>query len=161
MRVEGGQLTHLKSEVPTDEELAALLHRLRPLILQEEATSYQQITALLGRRFTHEFVRGWLKTQRMLFDGRNNQALVRITSNGTLINSEQTLFDWLNGYEYHRDPAKRDKIAALHHVIPLEHSMPVLVGLLGDKVQAITQLAALIAVILGQQDKIDIIGHGP
>src|SRR5207245_3630815 len=126
MQIRDGRLSLLKSEVPTDDKLAALLHRLRPLILQTESTSYQQITALLGQRFTHPYVRRLLKTQRELFDGRNNQALMRITSNGTLINSEQTLFDWLNGYEYHHDPAKRERIEALHHVIPLEHSLPVL-----------------------------------
>jgi transcription antitermination factor NusA-like protein len=69
------------------------------------------------------------------------------------------LFDWLNGYEYHRDAAKREKIASLHRLMPLEHSMPILVGMLGDKVQAITQLAGLIAIILGREQSIQVVHY--
>jgi hypothetical protein len=155
MQIRDGRIT-LQSEVPPDDELAALLHRLRPLILNDESTNYAKMSAILGRRFEHEYLRDILKDQRRLFDGRNNQELVRITSNNTVINCEQTLFDWLNGYEYHRDPKKRDKIVSLHRTMPLEHSMPILVGMLGDKVQAIVQLAALIAVTLGREQSIQI-----
>jgi hypothetical protein len=159
MQVRDGRVTLLESEVPSDDELAALLHRLRPLILSDEPASYHNIAGLLGRRFAHQYLRDLLKEQRRLFDGRNNQDLVRITANETVINCEQTLFDWLNGYEYHRDAAKREKIASLHRLVPLEHSMPILIGMLGDKVQAIAQLAGLIAVVLGREQSIQVVRH--
>jgi hypothetical protein len=39
MQIREGRVTLLESEVPPDDELAALLHRLRPLILSDEPTS--------------------------------------------------------------------------------------------------------------------------
>jgi hypothetical protein len=159
LKVRDGQVESMNSEVPPVADIAALLHRLRPFILSDDRTSYLRISSLLGKRFEYSHLRQLLKEQRQLFDSRNNQELVQVTSNGTVINCEQTLFDWLNGYEYHRDQAKRTKIESLHHLIPLEHSMPILLGVIGDKVQAVFQLAALIAVILGHEQSVQVIGH--
>jgi hypothetical protein len=161
INVRDSRVHSIRSEIPPDDEVATLLHRLRPFILANEAASYVNVTALLARRFNYSYLRQVLKQQRRLFDGRNNQDLMKITSNGTVINSEQTLFDWLNGYEYHGDRKKRDKIESLHRLMPLEHSIPILMGLLGDKVQAIRQLAGLIAVILGREQSLRIVRHGP
>lgn len=160
MRVENDQVKYITSESPSDEELAALLHRLRPFILVKELVSYLKVSSRLSKLFNHTYVRNLLKEQRELFDGRSNQRLVRITSNDVLINCEKTLFDWLNGFEYHQDPAKRARIESLHRVMPFEHSKPVLLTLLGNKVQAILELASLIAVILGRQDKVQVKRRG-
>lgn len=54
------------------------------------------------------------------------------------------------------DPKERAKIDGLHRLLPLEHSMPTFMSLLGDKVQAILQLASLIAVMLGKQDSVQV-----
>ena len=160
LKVKDGQIESITSEVPPAADIAALLHRLRPFILADERTSYSRVSSLLGKRFEYAHFRQLLKEQRQLFDSRNNQELVRVTSNGTIINSEQTLFDWLNAYEYHRDQEKRAKIESLHRIIPLEHSMPILLSLIGDKVQAIFQLAALIAVVLGREESVQVVRRG-
>jgi hypothetical protein len=156
MKIDNGQITYMKSDVPPGSDVAALLHRLRPLILTDEPANYLRVASLLGKRFEYPYLRQVLKEQRHLFDGRDNQQLVRITSNGTLINCEQTLFDWLYGYEYHRDPSKRAKIASLHRLMPLEHSIPVFLDLLADKVQAIVQMASMISVILGHEQSVQV-----
>jgi hypothetical protein len=156
MRVREGQVDYINSEIPPPEEVAALLHRLRPLILENEPMNYLKTSKLLGRRFEYPNFRDLLDQERELFDSRNNQQLIHITSNDTVINCELTLFDWLNSYEYHRDPKKRAKIDGLHRLLPLEHSMPTFMSLLGDKVQAILQLASLIAVMLGKQDSVQV-----
>lgn len=161
LKARDGQIESMTSEVPPAADIAALLHRLRPLILKDEPTSYSRISSLLGKRFEYTHFRQLLKEQRQLFDGRNSQELARVTSNGTIINSEQTLFDWLNAYEYHQEQAKRARIESLHRLIPLEHSMPILLSLIGDKVQAIFQLAALISVILGREQSVQVVRRGP
>ncbi|MGZ5452539.1 MAG: hypothetical protein ACXWLN_30940 [Thermoanaerobaculia bacterium] len=155
--VRDGEVTYINSEVPPPEEIAALLHRLRPLILENEPMNYLKTSNLLKRRFAYPNFRSLLDEQRELFDSRNNQSIVRITANDTVINCEQTVFDWLNSYEYHRDQKKREKIDSLHPLIPLEHSMPTFMSLLGDKVDAIRYLAALIAVMLGLQESVDVV----
>ena len=160
IKIRDGQVAAITSEVPTDEEIASLLHRLRPFILAEEPTSYLKVSALLGRRFEYGHFREILKEQRQLFDGRNNQELFQVTSKGAVINSERTLQDWLNGYEYHRDPGRRQRIESLHNLVSIEQSKAIFVGLLSDKVQAIFQLAAVIAVILGRESTIAVKRHG-
>lgn len=118
--------------------------------------NYLKTSSLLKRRCEYPNFRSLLDEQRELFDSRNNQRSIRITANDTVINSEQTLFDWLNSYEYHRDQKKRSKIDSLHRLIPLEHSIPTFMNLLGDKVDAIRYLAALIAVMLGRQESVTV-----
>ncbi|HEV7573167.1 MAG TPA: hypothetical protein VGQ21_16825 [Thermoanaerobaculia bacterium] len=160
LKIRDDKVESIHSEIPPDADIAALLHRLRPFILQEERTGYLNVSGLLGARFEHPHLRQLLKEQRRLFDSRNNQELVRVTSNGTIINCEQTLFDWLNGYEYHRDQAKREKIESLHRLIPLEHSMPILLNVVGDKVKAVFELATLIPVILGREESVQVVRRG-
>lgn len=47
-------------------ELHELLHVLRPLILSREATSFERIAGVLGRRFENETFRAYLRTQRTI-----------------------------------------------------------------------------------------------
>ena len=157
LKVSDGQVASIKSEIPPPDEIATLLHRLRPLILMQEPTSFLNISSLLGKRFDYAYLREVLREQRRQFEGRYYQELGRVTSNGTTVNSDEVLFAWLNGYEYHRDPDKREWIESLHHLIPLEHSMAFFVGLLSEKIDAIIELAKLVAVILGKQQEVQIV----
>lgn len=79
-----------------------------------------------------------------------------MTSTDVVLNSEATIWKWLNAYEYHQDPEKRAHLESLHHVLPLESSIPIFLSLLGDKVQAILQLAALVAVVVGKQASVSV-----
>ncbi len=154
--VREGRLSEVKTELPPSEQVAALLHRLRPFILEDEPFSYGKTLTLLGRRFEEPYMRNRMKVQRRLFDGRNSQELATVKSNEVVLNSEATLSKWLNAYEYHQDEDKRAHIESLHHVLPLESSIPIFLSLLGDKVQAILQLASLIAVIMGKEPSVTI-----
>lgn len=160
MRIEEGRRTYVNVEIPSGTEMSALLHRLRPFILSDEPMSYLNVLAILGRRYDYDNMRQLLRDQRRLFDSRNNQEFAQITSNGVVINSEATLFQWLNAYEYHRDPKKKAHIQSLHRLLPLQESIPIFVGLIADKVQAILQLAGLLAVILGREQSIQVQRHG-
>lgn len=155
LRVEGGQITHLQSEVPRDEDVGSLLHRIRPFILNNEPANFTKVRNVLRRRFRYPGFHALLDEYPEIFTGERNQELIRITSNNTLINCDDTLFDWLNSYEYHRDQEKREKIDSLHRLMPLEHSKPIFLYLLWDKVRAIALLGQLIEVILGRQDSIE------
>jgi hypothetical protein len=151
INVSEGHLSNIMTELPSSEQVAALLHRLRPFILQSEPFSYAKTLSLLEKHFHQPYMRSRLKEQRRLFDGRNSQELAIVKSNDIVLNSEATLSKWLNAYEYHQDREKKAHIDSLHRVLPLESSIPIFLSLLGDKVQAILQLASIIAVILGKQ----------
>jgi hypothetical protein len=141
-------------ELPPWDQVIVLLHKLRPFILNDEYASFNRVTGIIGQRFEHPFFRRVLKSQRRLYDGRRSQDLCVVSSNGVVINSEQVLFDWLNAYEYHRDQDKKAKIESLHRLVPLDYSKDIFVAMLGDKTDAIINIAALVRVIMGKQERL-------
>jgi hypothetical protein len=148
--------TTVTSELPPDEDVVVLLHRLRPLILHNEHASFNKVTGILGGRIEEPLVRAALKTQHAIYDGRamQRQVVVRSTADGAeiVINSETALFKWLNAYEYHRDQDKKREIDRYHQLLPLDHSKAFFLMLLSDKIRAIASIASFADVILGKAE---------
>ena len=139
-------------DLPPDEQIIALLHRLRPFVLNDEQANFYRICNHLARRFDNGSLRNLLDSLRDIYSGRRMQALVRIQSNEVLLNSEDTLMKWLNAHEYHKNRDKQAELAALHHILPLETSRAIFVMMLYDKARAIIVVANLINVLVGGQD---------
>ncbi len=135
-------------------QVIVFLHKFRPILLESENTSFKNIQSLLGRHFDHEILRNSFKLQRDLYSGKNYQSYIQIRSNEVLLNSERTLFDWLNSHEFHRDEQKVEFIENLHQLIPLEASKVIFLGLLIDKATASLNLAMLIRLALGKQKEL-------
>ena len=156
IKVEAGQVVRVASEYPDADQLDALLHRLRPFVLQNEPASFDNACGAIVRCLPHPYIRGYVRELRRQYDGTDGQQVVSITSNDVVINCERTLQDWLNGFEYHRDLDKRERIQSLHRLMTLESSMPIFMDLLGQKITAIFRLADLIAVVLGRQNDVKV-----
>jgi hypothetical protein len=62
-------------------ELHELLHVLRPLILDREATSFKNISGTLGKRFENENVRAYLKRLRIIFEDGELKLYMQISLN--------------------------------------------------------------------------------
>lgn len=140
------------TELPPDEQLIALLHRLRPFVLEGEDTSFLRVSSTIGRRAYNDLIRKFLCVQKDRYLGKYSQQFVQVISNDVVINSEATLQKWLNAYEYHRDSDKRREIEGLHQLISLEASKAIFVMMLYDKATAIRNLHSLVRLILGKQD---------
>ncbi len=149
-----GSELRVEAELPNNDTLSILLHRMRPFILTREPASYITVSGIVGRRVENEHIRQLLRRQRILYDGRQFQKTLQIVSNETIVNSERVLSDWLNSHEYHRDPDKREAIDALFSGMPNELMRWILVSMLVDKVESIRNLASLIAVLLGKSTTI-------
>ena len=151
-----GEGTTLTSELPADEDVIVLLHRLRPLILNDEHSSFNRITGILGRRIDEPLVRQALKLQHEIYDGRAMQRQIIVSSRAEggeiIINSERALFAWLNAYEYHRDQDKKREIDCYHQLLPLDHSKAFFLMLLSNKIRAIAAIAGLAGVVLGKAE---------
>jgi hypothetical protein len=156
IKVKAGQVVRVASEYPDADQLDALLHRLRPFVLQNEPASFDNACGAIVRCLPHPYIRGYVRELRRQYNGTDGQQVVSITSNDVVINCERTLQDWLNGFEYHRDLDKRERIQSLHRLMTLESSMPIFMDLLGEKVTAIFRLADLIAVVLGRQNDVKV-----
>lgn len=139
-------------KLPPWDDVIVLLHKLRPLVLEKEQTSYKRICSILGRCIENEHFRQHLKQLHRLYSGESIQSQVSIFSNNVLLNSEKVLFDWLNAYEFHRDQDKRAKIESLHKLIPFEASQAIFLFLLTDKIRAILKIAELISLILKKRN---------
>jgi hypothetical protein len=148
---EGIGLT-VKTTLPSDEQLAALLHRLRPFVLQGEYTNFRYVANTIGRRAQTELIHLFLRMQKDLYQSKRSQEMIKVSSNGVMINSEEILFQWLNGYEYHHDADKRLAMEELHHLLPLEASKALFVTMLYDKADAIRNLHSLVRLILRKQE---------
>lgn len=150
-----GEGATLSAKLPHDDHIMALLHRLRPLILNDEHASFNRICGILQRRIEEPLVREALKRQRQIYDGRRMREQLIVTSSvdtaETIINSEQTLFKWLNAFEYHRDQNKKAEIDHFHQLVPLDYSKAIFLMLITDKVRAICNVAGLVEIAVGKR----------
>ena len=139
-------------DLPKEDQILALLHRLRPFVLQNELTNFYRVCNHLSRRFDDAPFRGFIKSIGDYYSGKKMQAIILLRSNDVLINSEEILLKWLNAHEYHRDNEKQAELDTLHKILPLETSRAIFVMMLYDKVRAITILSNFISVIVGEQE---------
>ena len=118
----------------------ALLSLMRPFVLKKEATHFGRVVNILRWRLDHPAFRTYLDRQKTIFAGKRQQAM-KLFSNGTVINSTETLDLWLNGFEYHRDAEKRTQFEALQgEALPVEVSLNLLVGIVLDRARAVLDI---------------------
>lgn len=142
------------ADLPTEDELSILLHRLRPFILQNEPASFVRTLGILSKHIAQPHLRFLFAQQREMYDGRLAQKQMRVTTEAQVINSEAVLNDWLNSHEYHRDPDKRAAIGQLFERVPSDLLRGLLVSMIVDKTRAIMNLASLVGVITGKSNKL-------
>ncbi|WP_239795877.1 hypothetical protein [Candidatus Nitrotoga arctica] len=145
-----------RAKAPPVDDVLAFLHRLRPLILQEEPACFQKVRAVLKRRLKdapiHPFM-GWLLE---VYEGKEMQKMISIQSNNCIVNSEKMLFTWLNAYEYHREREKQELLESYSKIMPTEWSRGVFLTLLVEKGKAISNLGALVEVVLGKRNALSL-----
>ena len=152
---ESDQVT-VSFSLPDWNQVIVFLHKLRPLLLQDEKTNFYKIQNLLAKKLDNPHFRNLLTQYHQLYSGKKSQSEVQIKSNEILLNSEKTLLDWLNSYEFHRNEDKRKFIESLHRMLPLDVSKVIFLRLLLDKAEAIHGLAHFIRVLLGKSPEIDV-----
>jgi len=143
-------------QTPPDDEISAFIHRLRPLILQREPACFPKVRALLNRKLKDAPVQPLMRWLLDVYEGKEFQQLIRMQSNDRIMNSDEMLVIWLNAFEYHRDRDKQELLAQHSKVMPLEWSRGVFVNLLIEKTKAISNLAALVELLLGKRDSLSV-----
>ncbi|MGZ5457062.1 MAG: hypothetical protein ACXWN1_10405 [Thermoanaerobaculia bacterium] len=138
----------LQAHLPDDDTLAAVLHRLRPLILQREAASFVNTCAAIGRNVPDATIRTVLREKRGLFENSDRSQTWAFSADNVRVNAESVLQDWLNGMEYHTDAERRARIEQLlaGAEVGVRYS---LVAMLLNKINSIRAIDALARVLLG------------
>jgi hypothetical protein len=144
------------TKIPDDDKLIGLLHRIRPFILNNERTQFNKICNVLSKHLEEDQFRHVTKAMKDTFSGTKINNMMSVISNNVKINSEEMLHKWLNAYEYHQDRSKQQELESLHKIMPLETSKALFVMMLYEKVKAIYNLANILRVIMGKENKLEL-----
>lgn len=145
----------VKGDFPPDDDFAVLLHRMRPFILQEEPISFINSTAILGKRLPHPVFREYLKEQHRFWDGRMFTNSFPIIINGTRLNPEKILNDWLNAYEYHRDDDRAGNFQELRQRLLPGLMETIITSHTLNKLRAVRNTAFLLGLLLGEINQLE------
>ena len=133
-------------------ELHELLHVLRPLLLSKEATSFERITGLFGRKFNSEKFRSYIKLQRTIFEDGELKLYMQISLNDQPLLDDATLKLWLNGEQYHTDEEKAAAWKEIEEALTAENARALVITLLQSKVKALFNVRYIATLILGKAD---------
>jgi hypothetical protein len=136
------------AELPPRESRAEFIHGLRPFALTNEPVFLPKIKNRLAREFTGPHIHQRLQHLLDRFLGRFCQSLYVIKMDQTVLNSEETLFRWLNACEYHRDEDTRQAMARLHTALPPDVCEVVFLDLLINNAEAVLAFRAFIRGLL-------------
>ncbi len=155
-----GSITH-KGEFPPDDDIYAFLHRLRPIYLNDEETNFDKIANLVKQHILDDDVTEAVKYWQKYYDGRDSQKTFTIKIKEKILNSDEFFANYVNAFEYHRNPKRREHIDSIAEHFPIEAQKSVFVFLLGLKMKAINKLASFIGACLEQENSQPIILRKP
>ncbi|MDX1997164.1 MAG: hypothetical protein SF066_05545, partial [Thermoanaerobaculia bacterium] len=148
----------VQTERPPDDQVDALLMKLRPFILQDEPTFLPKVLNIVkkasGRRGpVHKVV----ESINRAFSCEEMRSSVLCIGSYTVnpelamvVNSEEAFSTWLNGYRFHRDRDKRKTFESLHSMIPQESSVVIFMMMLQEKLKAIIEARTLLELVNGE-----------
>lgn len=146
-----GMITNSGS-LPSDEQFAALLHRMRPFYLNKEPTNFNTVTNSISQHVLQPAFVGFFRDLKQKYRGQPLRELFQVMGAGRLLNSEGFLDDYLNGIEYHRDKNRQEEIQKVAQFFTIEAQRVFVVLLLMMRVCAISELAAFLALCLQREN---------
>jgi hypothetical protein len=125
-----------------EEEVLAMLLRLRPFVLEDEEFYFNKIKNRLKRRLQHRIFHKHLD---LLADGFTLKLMTRkigLQGQGRPPLSVGVVMDWLNSFEYHRDKKKRQTVEHDLGIFEKDRNgLPIVLIALVDMVQSVLHLS--------------------
>lgn len=146
-----GRITNTGA-LPSDEAIAAFLHRFRPICLNNEAANFERIANLVSQRLNDTAITECIRNWKRYYDGRDSQEVFQIAITGKVLNSREFFDHYVNALEYHFDNVRRQHIDAIAQHFPLEAQKPIFVLLLGLRLNAINKLASFLLTCFERED---------
>ena len=131
-----------------DEEMHALLHVLRPVVLQDESTSFAQISALLTKRFANKSLGRHLKYLRAVFTDGELSLFMQFHVGGVPILDDSTFNLWLNADQYHADEKKLEEWKKLEAALSVQSTRDLMMTQLQSKVKSLLLLSHIVDLVL-------------
>ena len=147
--IEDGVLDASDSINLDENDLSAILHKMRPFILNKEKTNFYKVANIIKRKIKSEYIHHLVETIKSRFSGKElsdmMQAFFLRGQENMLINSENIFMKWLNAYEYHRDDKKRELLEEIDKVVPKTFSRSLFESSLIDRSKAVIELGTIIS----------------
>jgi hypothetical protein len=148
-----GEPVQFTATEPNSVQRAAILHRLRPLILTNEPASFNNVCAAVKRSSTDDFMKRHLRLIRDRYRGAVMRQQVAILRDEVALNSDTAFENWLNGFgEYHSYPDAAAKIHSENDLLPIEAKRPIFMLLLREKLDAIILLNQIVEKMLEEPE---------
>ena len=155
-----GEGLKVDAKLPSDEQIDALLMKLRPfLLVNDTPTNFNRVRSIIRKATPNKRVRDHLITLQHLYSGERLQSLFVAGAyskdqDPRIINHEDMLQIWLNGERFHQEKEKEKILKAMHGIMPPESSIALFLFLITDKVTAILALYRIVALFAGERKTI-------
>jgi hypothetical protein len=145
VKAEIGQPTTFEVVLPPEDDIAAFLHRMRPFVLEKEATYFPKVRNIVARYLTLPSVRQHLD---LLKDRYAGKALgFTITFGSLSLTGGEAIDKWLNAFEYHQDEDKQTQLRAMYATFPEPAARALFLTAMLARASAVGKLGALIDAI--------------
>lgn len=155
--VRDGKAT-VSAKLPTQDELDILFQRLRLFILKQERISFVNVCKILRKQFTDLRLVELIKDQHAAFHNHPDHLGSVLIVNTVSIDRERMLMDWIYGYQFHGDDERRDQLRRTGIDVESPLVRHTLVSLLSNKQTALSNIAGVVAVLMGRITTFDIYG---
>jgi hypothetical protein len=146
------------AKLPTRDELDILFQRLRLFLLQKERASFVNVCSILRKQFTDLRLVELIKDQHAAFHNHPDHLGSVLIVNELAIDRERMLMDWIYGYQFHGEDERRDRLRAMGIDVNSPLIRQTLVSLLLNKQDALTNIAAVVAVLMRRCPVVDLYG---
>ena len=152
VKISDGQAA-VDTRLPSDDDLDILFQRLRLFVLHNERISFDNVCSILKRYLRNTPLLDFIKEQQRLFRNSPEHVPGRMVFNGLVLSDEARLNDWIYGYQFHGDENRRAVFES--HGIDVRHPAVrrTFVGLLLNKLNAVTNVASVTAVFMGRNSQ--------
>jgi len=146
--LEQGSPTIKLQEIDQD-EVGAMLLKLRPFILKNEKLYFHKVKNILYRELNHTAFSKLFSELNCNFKLENMNSKLTLRSNETQILTVDFVMDWLNSFEYHRDQNKKKYVTeTLDFLGQIQNGQSVILFALTEMIKAILYLGSIIKAII-------------
>jgi hypothetical protein len=135
-----GKAIVIEAGEASDAELSELLHVLRPVTLEREATSFAKINSLIKKILKNPRLRDFLKLNAICFDDGEMSLYMQMAIDETRLFHSSVLRTWLNGTQYHSDTDKAESWKALESALQASNARALIISQIHSKVKALLNL---------------------
>lgn len=129
--------------LPNSDQISVLLHRIRPFILEKEATFFNKIKNILYKVLDKES-QDELKSISKRFEHKNNLPDIEFFEGCQNIKTDTNFYNWVNAEEYHSDKKKKEEVELLKKSLPNNLFYYQMIEIYIDKYNAIFGLFQII-----------------